>query len=407
VVQAMSVQFLTPLALAMTVAAGAWTYARPAEPQADRLCQRGYDLTYNLDFPEAIATFQQAITAQPKDPAAYRGVATATWLSILFQRGLVTVDDYEGRVTTADQNVPEPPAPQAGRFRTSIERALALAEEEVRRNPRSASAHYDVATAVGLTASYGATVEGRVIGSLRAARRAYNEQEEALSLDPRRKDAGFIVGTYRYLVATLPLPLRLMAYVVGFGGGRDQGLRMIEEAAAYPGESQMDAKFELVLLYNRERRFDQALRIIRDLQLRFPRNRLLWLEAGATALRDGRTAEAEAELNAGIDRLEHDSRPRAFGEEALWRYKRGAARVRLRNDAGARADLESAVAREGHAWVRGRAHTELGKLADLAGDRARAVSEYRAAVGLGTRGDDAVGIEQAQALMRTPYRSPR
>ena len=106
----MSVQFLTPLALAMTVAAGAWTYARPAEPQADRLCQRGYDLTYNLDFPEAIATFQQAITAQPKDPAAYRGVATATWLSILFQRGLVTVDDYEGRVTTAVQNVPEPPA---------------------------------------------------------------------------------------------------------------------------------------------------------------------------------------------------------------------------------------------------------------------------------------------------------
>lgn len=35
----------------------------------------------------------------------------------------------------------------------------------------------------------------------------------------------------------------------------------------------MDAKSALVLLYNRERRFDQALKTVKELQARFPRNR--------------------------------------------------------------------------------------------------------------------------------------
>ena len=54
----------------------------------------------------------------------------------------------------------------------------------------------------------------------------------SLDLDPSRKDAGLIVGMYRYAVSSLSLPSRLMARLAGFGGGRDRGLRMVEEAAA-------------------------------------------------------------------------------------------------------------------------------------------------------------------------------
>jgi tetratricopeptide (TPR) repeat protein len=399
------------LAIAL-VAAGAVvrTNAPQAESQAsqvDRLCERGYDLTYNLDFAEALAAFQEAVAAQPRDPMAYRGIATTTWLWILFQRGVVTVDDYMGHVTTGDQQLDQPPAAEAARFRTNVEKALAIAEDEVRRAPKSASAHYDLGSAVGLTATYAATVEGRVMGALRSARRAYNEQEETLSLDPRRKDAGLVIGTYRYIVASLPLPIRLMAYVVGFGGGHERGLQMIEEAAAYRGDSQGDAKFALVLFYNRERRFDDALKIIQELKVRYPRNRLIWLEAGATELRAGRGAQADAELTAGIERLERDARPRSFGEEALWRYKRGAARVLAGNSAGAEADLNAALSSKGRDWVRGRARTELGKLADLAGNRARAISQYQAAAALCEKGRDPEGAGEAKALVATAYRKKR
>jgi hypothetical protein len=388
------------LALACALSAPAGIRAE----QATDLCQRGYDLTYNLDFPEALAAFHLAAAAQPNDPQAYRGIATTTWLAILFQRGVVTVDDYMGHVSTGDQKLDQPPPAEAARFRTNIDRALKIAEDEVRRDAKSASAHYDVGAAVGLMATYKAMVEGSVLGGLSAARRAFNEQEKALSLDSRRKDAGLIVGTYRYIVGSLPVTIRWMAYIVGFGGGRERGLQMIEEAAAFPGDSQVDAKFALVLLYNRERRFDQALAVISDLRQRFPRNRLLWLEAGATALRAGRPAEARTELDAGIERLEQDRRPRSFGEEALWRYKRGAARLLLADYAGAGVDLNAALAVQGREWIRGRAHLELGKLADLAGDRARATREYQAAVKSCEAGQDSEGAKQARALVAAPYR---
>ena len=85
------------------------------------------------------------------------------------------------------------------------------------------------------------------MSAFRSAREAYDEHEQVLSIDPARKDAGLIVGTYRYVVSALALPVRLMAYVVGFGGGRERGMHLVEEAAAYGGDNQTDARFALAL----------------------------------------------------------------------------------------------------------------------------------------------------------------
>ena len=68
-----------------------------------------------------------------------------------------------------------------------------------------------------------------------------------MALDPRRKEPGLVVGTYRYIVSTLSLPMRLMAYVAGFGGGKDRGLQLIEQAAGSNAENRTDAQFALVL----------------------------------------------------------------------------------------------------------------------------------------------------------------
>ena len=112
--------------------------------------------------------------------------------------------------------------------------------------------------ALGLEASYIATVEGRLMAGFRAARRCYDAHERVLELDPSRTDAGLVVGTYRYLVASLPVHMRMLAYVAGFGGGKEHGIELLERAAAGAGEARTDALFALVLVYNRERRFDRG-----------------------------------------------------------------------------------------------------------------------------------------------------
>ena len=146
-----------------------------------------------------------------------------------------------------------------------------------------------------------------------AARRAYDEHERVIALDPRRKDAGMVVGMYRYGVSTLSWPWRLVAGLAGFGGGKDRGLRMVEDAAAFDSDVQTNALFTLIVIYNREQRYDDALRTIARLQGMYPRNRLLWLERGSTALRAGRGADARATLEEGLAVLDE-----GFAAARVW-----------------------------------------------------------------------------------------
>jgi tetratricopeptide (TPR) repeat protein len=250
-----------------------------------------------------------------------------------------------------------------------------------------------------LRASYVATIDGSIVGGFRAAKEAYAAHEKVMALNPARRDAGLIVGTYRYVVAALSLPLRWMAYVAGFGGDRDKGLHLIEQAAEYPGDNQIDARVALTLLYNRERRYDDALKQLQTLRDEFPANRLLWLESGATLLRAGRVLEAERALNEGFAKLAVDARPRMFGEEALWYYKRGAARSALGRTSDARSDLTKALTSEGRNWVHGRTHLELGKLALKAGDSAAAREHLQSAVRLCESDRDGATADAARSLM--------
>ena len=389
--------------LALAIAYGAAPGRAVAEQSetANSLREQGLRLAYNLDHDRAVLLLRRAVALAPDEPSTHRSLASVLWLHMLFSRGAVTVDHYLGSFTKPKVNLKKPPPDVDAEFRKHVARAIELAEQRVAAQPRSAQARYDLGAAVGLQASYVATVEGRLLAGFRAASRSYDEHEKVLELDPSRKDAGLIVGTYRYLVSTLALPTRWIAYVVGFGGGRERGIRMLEETAAAGGDSRVDALFALVLVYNRERRYDDALRTLQELRRLYPRNRLVLLEAGATALRANRPQQAETLLTEGLTMLATDDRPRIPGEEALWRYKRGAARVALKNYDSALPDLRAATAADSMQWVNGRARVELARVALQRGDRETAATEASQAQTLCERGNDPPCMDEAQRLLRS------
>ena len=371
-----------------------------ANSQSLALRARGATELYNLDRDRALETFRAAIAADPQDAGAFRGLASALWLSITFRRGNMTVDDYLGSVSRARSTAAPPPPETVAAFNDAVEHALMLAKARVAANPRDAAAYYELGSAIGLRASYMATVDNSIVGAFRAAKGAYEAHEKVLELDPNRKDAGLIVGTYRYIVATLSLPLRWIAYIAGFGGDKDKGLQLVEGAAAYSGDNQDDARFALLLLYNREKRYDDALALLAMLRQRFPKNRLMWLESGSTSLRAGRAADAERYLTEGIARFASDTRQRMFGEEGLWWYKRGAARAALGRSADANADLEKALTFDARKWVHGRTHLELGRLAQKQGARAPAAEHFRSAVRLCDSDNDQASADEARRLLK-------
>lgn len=376
-----------------------------ANSAATHFRHQGNEQEYNLRLDQALSSYRQAVAADPEAPASHRAVAGTYLMRIAFRRGVVTGDDFLAADVKADSiNVPKPPADLALGFRQSAEQALRLAEEQVQAHPESADAHFQLGSTIGLLASYSATVEGQVFAAFKYARRAYKANARALELDPQRKDAGLIVGAYQYIISNRSLPVRFLARMGGLGADKQTGIALIEAAARYPGENQTDAQMLLAMIYNKEQRYDEALKLLVDLQARYPDNRLLWLEAGATALRAGAFAEAKRHLDAGLAKLATAPPPHVFGEEALWHYKRGAALVGLKRDAEAATELKAALAAEGRHWVHARVHTELGKLADATGNRNGASQEYRLAVNLAKTANDAIGLSEAEDLLNTPYR---
>ena len=387
--------------VALLLIAAVSTPRRALATDSTALRREAFALAYNLDHDQALSRLRQAVTENPTDAAAHRALASILWLHMLFVRGAVTVDHYLGSFSRTQVELSKPPPELDAEFRRHVARAIELSEARTRVAPRDAQAHYDLGAAVGLSASHTATVEGKMFAGFKAARRAYDEHETVLQLDPNRKDAELVVGTYRYVVSTLSLPLRMMAYVAGFGGGRERGIQALTEASVAGDEARTDALFALVLIYNRERLYDKALQSLTRLREMYPRNRLVVLEAGSTALRAGRAADADRLLTEGLALLARETRMRMPGEEALWRYKRGAARAALNQVDAARADLTAAVAPGAQDWVRGRANAELARLAIRSGDRAGGRALALEAEALCQQGSDPACVNDARSLARS------
>jgi tetratricopeptide (TPR) repeat protein len=296
---------------------------------------------------------------------------------------------------------PAPPGPDA-EFKEHIQQSIALSEAALKRDSKNVNAHYDVGAAYGLLATYSATIEGKVRQAFSAARKAYGSHEWVLDHAPNRPEAGLVVGSYRYAVSLLSLPKRMVAHLVGFGGGKERGLQLVEGAVASPLTS-TEARVALALMYSRESRHADALRILKGLLTEYPQNRLLQLEVGSAAWRAGRAAEAESVLTSGLAWHDRDTRPKIPGERAMWIYKRGMARVSLNHLDDAATDLQLALSLKPAGWIRGRIHLEMGKVADIRRQRAAALSEYLTAADLCRTYQDPWCQEEAARWRKAPF----
>ena len=377
-------------------------YSASANPESRAIIERAFQAAYNLDHAEAIALLDKAVAADPNDPDAHRAAAVIAWLRIGFLRGSITVDDYLGSVSKPNINMLPPPPDEAQRFQRHIARALQL----VGGRPAAASTRSRSPLPDGLRrrARRRRTArpsKARLLASFRAARRAYDAHERVLELDPSRKDAGLIVGTYRYVVSALSLPIRVMAYVAGFGGGKergsedDRGGRRLPQPDADRREVRAAAALQPRSAIRR-----RQLRVAEDLQKQYPAQPAVVVRGRRHAdSRASGMSEADRVLSEGIRRRDADRRDRMFGEDALWHYKRGLARARLGRLDGARQDLGHPIAREARDWVRGPAHAEFGQIAARPGDREQARRHYRLAIELSDRGNDPAGRSEAEPLL--------
>jgi len=260
----------------------------------EELRRSGLDALYNIDYDKANRDFKKIVQLHPNHPGGYQLLAARLWIKTLYESRRLQVSLYnsESFYSNGDDKVDPKIVTE---FRNLTREAKRLAEAKLKQEPKNIEALDFLANTEGLKASFEEAVERRHFAALRDGNDAVEHHREVLKLDPRYIDAQITIGLYEYVVGSLPLPVKIIAGATGYRGSKKRGLAMLEQVAREGRWSQDDAKTVLVLLYTREKRFADVLKLTRELSAKYPRNYLLRLE----------TADALVSL-AGVKRKEKD-----------------------------------------------------------------------------------------------------
>ena len=355
----------------------------------EELRRSGLDALYNIDYDKAERDFKEIVKLIPNHPGGYQLLAARVWIKTLYESRRLQGSLYSSETfyTSGDDKVDPKIVTE---FRNFTREAKRLAEAKLKQDPKNIEARDFLANTEGLKAAFEEAVERRHFAALRDGNDAVNHHREVLKLDPKYIDAQITIGLYEYTVGSLPLGIKILAGVTGFRGSKKRGLTMLEQVAKEGRWAQDDAKTVLILLYRREKRFADVLKLARELSAKYPRNYLLRLE----------TADALVSI-AGVKRQENDAAGAAQAEKEAFATFDEVLRDRNMRDAAARAlDLihfkygevlmmagyHDRAAKEflaatkvdrGEAGLITMAHLYAGRSFDVAGKRDEAVAQYK------------------------------
>src|SRR5262249_46857540 len=132
-------------------------------------------------------------------------------------------------------------------------------------------------------ASFEASAKRAYLSAGSKAKAARDLHQQVLDLDPSFDDARLSVGAFNYVVGVVPGFVRLILLPLGIrSAGKDVGIEQLETAAAKGKNTSTDARMMLIVVYNREKRYDDALKIVTELHTRYPRNFMFELAEAST-----------------------------------------------------------------------------------------------------------------------------
>lgn len=379
----------------------------------DQLRREGFEALYSLDYEGARVKFKELAKTFPDHPAGPQFLAAALWGKVLnesrrLQSSLYNSDSFY----SSNEDKPDPA--MVAEFRDLTRQAKLLEQARLKRNPKDIEALYFLGATEGIKAAFEMAVQRSFIGALKSGSSAVDRHHEVLKLDPNFHDAELTIGMYDYVAGSLPLPVKLLASIGGVRGSKKRGLETLLRVAHEGKWAQDDARAVLIVLLKREKRYADALTVIRELGAKYPRNYLFKLEAAdalmsiaAQARAAGKASEAqtnEREAHAIFDSLLHD---RALKESAaraqdLIHYRYGES---LLNDGqpenAAREFLAAASAANAQSELATLSLLRAAQSFDLAGKRNEAITRYRAVL---DRPNVYDSHDEAKQGLKEPYK---
>jgi tetratricopeptide (TPR) repeat protein len=363
------------------------------------------DALYNLDFSTALHGYEALTREYPDDPAYWNAVASSIWLKITYDQQKLNIESFSGKATFGTQESSEGVNPEdEKRLRETIATAISKGEAILQKNPADVHALYALGISNATLASFEGTVKRSYVTAHSRAKTARNFHQQVLRLDPMYDDARLSVGTYDYVIGVIPGFFRFLLAPFGIrSAGKEAGIKQLEAAAAKGKTASTDARMVLAVVYAREKKYDQALRLISELHNKYPRNFLFELAKAsiygkmkkwdeAVRVYEDILSKVHARKN-GYDRLREARVYSALGTANIDRMqfeKAGEEFARVVSSKDATPNEKA----NAHLWI--------GKIFDSKKDRPKAVQQYDLLLGLDC--DPALKSE-AQKYKRRAYGS--
>jgi len=242
------------------------------------LVDEGYQHFYNLEYDQALADFDQAIAQDPGNPDLHNHAAETIVFREMFRDGALESELVTGNNSLLRRAKLNPTPQTQKRFLDEIQKALALEQARLRRNPNDTRALYAMGITYGLRANWFFLVKKAWLDSLHDATNARKAHNRVSELNPSNVDARLVQGLHDYVIGSLPFFYRMTGFLIGYHGDKARGIRTIEEVAAHGSLNRVDAQIFLAALYRRERQPAKALPLLDNLIRQFPRNYLLRFE---------------------------------------------------------------------------------------------------------------------------------
>ena len=224
---------------------------RAQTDSTQQLIIKGIDFASTLQYEKAIKVFDQLIQSEPENPRGYF-LKSATYFWIF------STDMHNESVGDTLKEL-------------SLQ-AIDVAENRLDDNEN------DIDALFYLGGSYGTL--GRYYGATKSYLKAYwygqkgkNYLEEVVEKDSTYYDAYLGLGIYHYLADVLPKFVKILSFVLGVEGDKDQGIRELNIAAEKGIYTKTEALFFLGAIYTyREREYEKAIKIFNKLLDKYPDN---------------------------------------------------------------------------------------------------------------------------------------
>ena len=234
------------------------------------LISEGIDAEYNMDFPGALAKFQEAKNSAPNDLRGHFFEQTIYYWKAMLTRNKT---DFETFMSLSDKLVEK-------------------CENVIDKNENDLDARLYLGWTYTIRAFAIGFMGENYLKAASEIKDGNNNLTFVLEKNPNYHDAALGLGVYNYLASFIPRKLQWLTDILGFSGNREEGKRLLKIAADKGTYTNSEAKFYLTLMTWREENYPESEGYAQSLKTKYPESPAVWMLWGGVLAQQDKMKEA-------------------------------------------------------------------------------------------------------------------